>query len=120
MDHWCIVTDRIVWRLVGYCVSIDRSISDGSTSGVPSGVACAACRRVPAAAAAAAGVAAVLDVDVVVSRAPEHAGGSSRRRRRPAEDAPVRVAGARLLPLRHRRQIELRVSVRGSSVRYVQ
>lgn len=68
--------------------------------------------------AAAAGVAAVLDVDVVVSRAPEHAGGSSRRRRPPAEDAPVRVAGARLLPLRHRRQIELRVSVRGSSVRY--
>ena len=69
--------------------------------------------------AAAAGVAAVSDVDVAVSRAPEHAGGSSRRRR-PAEDAPVRVAGARLLPLRHRRQIELRVSVRGSSVRYVQ
>jgi len=56
--------------------------------------------------AADAGVGVVLDVDVVVSRAPEHAGGS--RRRRPGEDAPVRVAGARLL---RRRQIELGVSV---------
>lgn len=53
---------------------------------------------------------------VVSRRAPEHAGGSQRKR--PAEDAPVKVAGARLLLLLRRRQIELGVSVRGSSVRY--